>query len=51
MIARGSGTTNEEILEHIKHIFKEYFCIETSDINPDTKLSDDLEIDSLDAIA
>ena len=45
-----SNTTKEEILAHIKGIFRENFDLEDGVIIPEAKLYDDLDIDSIDAV-
>ena len=45
-----SNTTKEEILAHIKGIFRENFDLEDGVIILEAKLYDDLDIDSIDAI-
>lgn len=45
-----SNTTKDEILAHIKEIFRENFDVEDGVIIPEAKLYDDLDIDSIDAV-
>lgn len=45
-----SNTTKDEILAHIKGIFRENFDLEDGVIIPEAKLYDDLDIDSIDAV-
>ena len=50
MTELNSGTTKEEILDHIKQVFVENFSIDAADIRLDAKLYEDLDIDSIDAV-
>lgn len=50
MTQMDSTTTREEILGHIEAIFVEQFDVAATDIAPDAKLYDDLDIDSIDAV-
>lgn len=50
MTLMDSNTTREEILGQIEAIFVDQFDIEAADIEPDAKLYDDLDIDSIDAV-
>ena len=45
-----SGTTKQEIFEHIRQICIEKFEVEGDHINMGAKLNDDLDIDSIDAV-
>jgi acyl carrier protein len=51
MTEMNSGTTKEEILDHIKQVFIDNFDIEEAGIALDAKLYEDLDIDSIDAVA
>lgn len=42
--------TKDEILERIARIMEETFEIDAARVTPQAKLSDDLEIDSIDAV-
>lgn len=50
MTKMDSDTTNQEILEDVTRIFIENFDLEDGDIKLESKLYDDLDIDSIDAV-
>ena len=50
MTLMDSTTTSEEILEHIKEIFVEIFELDGGDVELETRLYEDLDIDSIDAV-
>ena len=50
MTLMDSTTTNEEILEHIKEIFVENFELDGVVVELETRLNEDLDIDSIDAV-
>ena len=50
MTLMDSTTTSEEILEHIKKIFIENFELDGVVIEHETRLNEDLDIDSIDAV-
>lgn len=50
MTQMDSNTTREEILGQIEAIFVDQFDVVASDIVPEAKLYDDLDIDSIDAV-
>jgi len=50
MTQMDSNTTREEILNEIEAIFVDQFDIAAADVEPDARLYDDLDIDSIDAV-